>query len=362
MFWLLLCVLYSRKIWGLHLSQRFSPNNYDLTNDKWYVIGKKSDFPIDIPKQIIINESPISIWRDKNNNFAGISDICPHRGVSLSKGRIDKHTNCIVCPYHTFKYNKKGRLTQTPGQKTLRSNTDFNLKTDVPYYKISNCNDWVYMYYEPLFEISPLNSPSSDSIWHEPEAYDPNFRYVMLEKDFNIDARTVSENSLDILHISEVHTFGNKKRPLPISDKIERINDGHVKATYKYETSKDALAYKIYGIEELIVENEYLLPHYTVARVKFGDFTNTIITSALPINDTNCKLFVKAYRNNWVFNFPILDLVFDKITENMMETTLNEDKSVIDNIYYQHRDGNFITKYDELVKMYRDDYKKFVKN
>lgn len=362
MFWLLLCVLYSRKIWGLHLSQRFSPNNYDLTNDKWYVIGKKSDFPIDIPKQIIINETPISIWRDKNNNFAGISDICPHRGVSLSKGRIDKHTNCIVCPYHTFKYNKKGRLTQTPGQKTLRSNTDFNLKTDVPYYKISNCNDWVYMYYEPLFEISPLNSPSSDSIWHEPEAYDPNFRYVMLEKDFNIDARTVSENSLDILHISEVHTFGNKKRPLPISDKIERINDGHVKATYKYETSKDALAYKIYGIEELIVENEYLLPHYTVARVKFGDFTNTIITSALPINDTNCKLFVKAYRNNWVFNFPILDLVFDKITENMMETTLNEDKSVIDNIYYQHRDGNFITKYDELVKMYRDDYKKFVKN
>ena len=122
--------------------------------------------------------------------------------------------NCIVCPYHTFKYNKKGRMVQTPGKKLDR--IFFNLQTDVPYYKVSSFNDWVYLYNEPLYEISPINPPSSNSIWHEQEGYEPGYRYVLLEKDFNIDARTVTENSLDILHISEVHTFGNKKRPLPI--------------------------------------------------------------------------------------------------------------------------------------------------
>ena len=183
---------------------------------------------------------------------------------------------------------------------------------------------------------------------------------VCLQKDFNIDARTVTENSLDILHISEVHSFGNKKRPLPITEKMEKIAEGHHKVTYEYESGEDSMAFKVFGIKKLIVENEYILPHYTVARVIFGDFVNTIITSALPIEENKTRLFVKAYRNNWVFNAPIIDDLFDKITSKMMEKTLCEDKNVIEKIYPKYRDGNFITKYDELTKLYRDDYHSFV--
>ena len=326
----------------------------------WYVIGKIKEFPIDNPVKINIKDTPITVWRDKNNNFAGIHDVCPHRGASLACGRIDKLTNTVVCPYHTFKYNKKGRLVQIPGQESIRQGTSFSLKTDVPYYKLANYKDWVYLYNKPLYEIPPLYSPTSADIWHEREAYNPKFKYVLLEKEFNIDARTVTENSLDILHISEVHTFGNKKRPLPLSVKTENIAEGHVKVTYDYETSKDALAYSIFGEDKLIIENEYVLPHYTVARVMFGPYTNTIVTSALPISNNKTKLFVKFYRDNWVYNFAPFDFIFDKLSEYLMETTLNEDKAVIDNIYPEYKDGNFITKYDDLVKKYREDYDKFV--
>ena len=131
-------------------------NTYALLDHHWYVIGHKNDFQPNIPKKITINNSPISIWRDKNNHFAGVSDVCPHRGVSLAKGRVDPHTNCIVCPYHTFKYNKKGRLAQTPGQDKLRTGGTFNLKTDTPYYKVSCVKDWVYLYNRPLFASKSL--------------------------------------------------------------------------------------------------------------------------------------------------------------------------------------------------------------
>ena len=131
----------------------YLPYSYTLLNHHWYVIGHIDDFKVNIPKKININHVPISIWRDKNNHFAGVSDVCPHRGVSLAKGRVDTNTNCIVCPYHTFKYNKKGRLVQTPGKNTLRTGGEFNLKTDVPYYKVSSVKDWVYLYNKPLFEI-----------------------------------------------------------------------------------------------------------------------------------------------------------------------------------------------------------------
>ena len=341
-----------------------SPTNLFIGNPKlnpnWYVIGEADKIKPDIPHKVSIYDTPIAIWKDKANQYGAISDVCPHRGASLSNGRIDKDTGCIVCPYHTFKYNKCGRMVQAPGQANMRLNDNYSFKTDVPHYPIAEKDGWVFLLNKPLYDIKELKLYGSESIWSEPEANDPEFKRVYLNKMFNQDARTVTENSLDILHISEVHTFGNKKRPLPLSDKLDKVGEGHWKAVYQYEAGEDSIPVKIFGIKTLIVENEFILPHTTVARVKFGSFVNTIITSALPITNNESILHVKAYRNNWVFNNPILDAFFDYQTRRMMEKTLCEDKGVIDTIYPKYRDGNFITKYDNLVKIYRDEYASMV--
>lgn len=324
-------------------------------NSKWYTLGPISNFPINKPTKIMFNGNPLAVWRDSNNIMAAVSDICPHRGASLSKGRIEFSTNSIVCPYHTFKFSCKGRMIQTPGSEIIRNSNLYNLKTDVPYFNIIYKGGWVFIKNMPQYEINLIGI--KDNIWIEPEYYNSCFRSVHLSKIFNADVRTVTENSLDILHISEVHDFGNKENPLPISEKIEKLNDCHYKVIYEYKSGKDSIANKLFGIDNLIVENEFILPHYTVARVKFGKFINTIITSASPVDDNNTILYVKAYRNNWVFNnFPFLNALFDKITENMMDKTLSEDKAVIDTIYPKYRDGNFITKYDEFTKLYRDSF------
>lgn len=324
----------------------------------WYVVANTKSFKCKNPQKIVIRDTPITLWKDNTNKFAAISDVCPHRGASLSQGRIDTKLNCVVCPYHTFKFNERGRMVQTPGQESVRSNEHFSLKTDVPYYEVKENNGWLYLRFEPKYEILPYET--TNTLWIEPESYYSNHRFVQLEKTFEADARTVTENSLDILHISEVHKFGNKKQPLPISENIEEIRPGHRKITYEYTAGENSIPRKVFGETQLIVENEYILPHYTVARVKFGNFVNTIVTSALPINDKRTRLFVKAYRDNWVFPFPPMDLPFDILTKKLMERTLCEDKRVIDSVYYQYRDGNFITKYDELTKLYREDYDIYV--
>lgn len=340
---------------------RGSKNTHSF-NPHWYVVGQAKEFLINKPKKIILDGAPIAIWRDSANNYAAISDICPHRGASLSHGRIDPQSKCIVCPYHTFKYNHKGRLTQTPGQQTMRTSPEYNFRADVPHYAIARKGEWVYILNKPLHEINDIQrwtdgaNSLEETIAIEPEAYDKNFRCVTLSKLFNQDARTVTENSLDILHISEVHTFGNKQRPLPISEHLEQIEDGRHKYTYEYEAGSDSIPSKIFGIKTLTVENEYVLPHTTIARVRFGQFINTVVTAASPITQDTTRLFVKAYRNNWVFNSPSLDQAFDIVTEQQMERTLCEDKEVVDTIYPKHRDGNFLTKYDNLVKLYREDY------
>lgn len=324
-----------------------------VANGQWYVIGESNKFTVNVPHKIILKDLPITVWKGKNNHFSAIYDVCPHRGASLSKGRIDEESDCIICPYHTFKFNEKGRMAQIPGSNYTRNDDKYKLKTDVPYFDIIQKGGWVFLRNKPQYEISTELS-SNSNIWVEPEAYDSSYKCVYLEKNFRADARTVTENSLDILHISEVHSFGNKKKPLPFSERIEKINDEHYKIIYEYEAGEKSIAKKLFGEKVLIVENEFILPHYTIARVRFGSFVNTIVTSALPISDRNTQLFVKAYRNNWVFDFPGLNDPFDFFTRRLIEKTLNEDRNVIESIYYQYRNGNFITKYDEFTKIYRE--------
>ena len=68
-----------------------------------------------------------------------------------------------------------------------------------------------------------------------------------------------------------------------------------------------------------LFEIEYILPHYTVTRVHFGDFTNTIIPSALPLSSNQTKLSIKAYRNNWVYGIPPIDFLFDQLYLYLMK-------------------------------------------
>jgi hypothetical protein len=122
------------------------------------------------------------------------------------------------------------------------------------------------------------------------------------------------------------------------------------------------------------VENEYILPHTTVARVLFGNYSSTIITHALPVSRFKTKLFVKAYRSYWYYNLNndtnyimqpfmhLINLLGDKITERTMYSTLKQDKAIVDNIdktTYEEMHGKFSVYYDMFSNHYKNNYKKF---
>ena len=199
-----------------------------------------------------------------------------------------------------------------------------------------------------------------------------------LNMNFKCYSRVLSENSLDVMHIGFVHTFGNKKSPNPLhNSKIVKMddNDNHYKISYEYVAGENSLVNKIYKYDNITVENEYVLPHSTVARVKFGNLTSTIITHALPISKFKTKLFVKAYRSYWSYDlknienhnilFPLMyliNLVGDKITENTMYETLKQDKAIVDYIDkkdYESMHGKFSIVYDMFSNHYKNNYKKY---
>jgi phenylpropionate dioxygenase-like ring-hydroxylating dioxygenase large terminal subunit len=184
-----------------------------------------------------------------------------------------------------------------------------------------------------------------------------NCSVVYLDMEYNCYSRILSENSLDVMHIAFVHTFGNAKRPNPTKeDPPKLIGKNHYKSTYYYEAGEDSMARKMFGVKDLIIENEFILPHTTVARVKFGDQISAVVTFALPIGDNKSKLFVKTYRNFWQ------NQVGDMITRNTMLNTMLQDKVVVENIDPRFMDGKFNMRFDKLQNTYKSFYKKFIDN
>ena len=344
------------------------PNaNGELT---WYPIGFSKDFSIK-PTKVTIRDTNFVVWKDKTSYY-GIRDCCSHQGSSFLLGETCKNT--ISCPYHGYIFNgSNGELLEIPKLKHIDSDNH-----NIDCFKVVEKGDMVYFNTIPVKNEEMKQQIDESNIFVEPEFYDKEQRSVYLTEYFEHYAKFVSVNSLDICHIGFVHTFGNKNHPNPLHySKILKLTDydNHYKIIYKYKAGENSLVNKIYKFDNILVENEYALPHTTVARVLFGNYTSTIITHALPISKFKTALFVKAYRNYWSYDLSnkkhytlwhsflnLINIFGDKITHNTMYATLKQDKAIVDNIdksSYEGMHGKFSILYDVFSNHYKQQYKKY---
>ena len=320
-------------------------SNQDIYDISWYVIGDISTFKNNSPKKITIWNKDYVVWKN-NNDYYACDNICPHRGASLAKGKVCNSNN-IVCPYHGYEFNSNGELKIVPGL-----NFKENIKFNIDSFDVVEKDGWVYL------NTFLNNENYTKNIFVEPERSFPDshneFKQVLLKQKFKCYPRILTENSLDIMHIAFVHTFGNKEEPAPYYEKTSKISKWHYKTSYLYKSGEQSIPRVLFNIENITVENEFIMPHTTVARVIFNGMISTIITSVLPINSEECTIFVKTYRNF------IMNPFGDWYTSYAMRNTINEDRGIVENIDPTCIDGKYNMKFDKLQNIYRNMYKKHV--
>jgi len=327
----------------LNVNELTEQDKYDL---QWYVIGTPEDFIANKPKKVTVWSKNYVVWKNIDGKYNCLDDVCSHKGASLSGGKI--HNNCAVCPYHGYEFNSNGTLVKVPGLN-FQSSPIY----DVSKYSIIEKNGWVYL---NTMQTNISNPEMQINIFEE-EEFAKNFSVVHLNMDFNCYSRILSENSLDVMHIGFVHTFGNKENPAPTYENPPKlVSPYHYKSSYEYQSGKDSMVKKVFKINTLKIENEFILPHITVARVIFGDYVSTVITFALPLSENKSRLFVKTYRNFWNNDMG------DVLTRNLMHNTMLQDKIVVENIDMKNMDGKFNMKFDKLQNTYKSFYKKLVHN
>jgi phenylpropionate dioxygenase-like ring-hydroxylating dioxygenase large terminal subunit len=270
-----------------------------------------------------IGSGPVEgvLWGNKYVLYKGGSgqtvahtDVCPHLGASLAKGYLDKDQR-IVCRYHGFVISNEGRFCGILGTGSKRGGK--KVIEPLPVYSDDLCT---YIVPEGAALFEPFQPP---------EVYDKSFTSISGYRDIDARQQAVTENILDMTHISVVHSFGNPSEPLPRSVKFEKLSEWSGRSTFNYSPRPGSLSTIIAGSPTVTVnvENEYHLPTTTVTRVRVGKYVKTVLTRAQALDDSRTRLYYTVYRNFWKH------ALGDVVISAMMDLTLDEDVAILKSIH-----------------------------
>lgn len=325
------------------------PSAYHYKNHMplFWKFAKQHDIKTSQPKRFLFNGYPIAVYRDHEQKIVAVSDICLHRGASLSQGKI-LNNNCLQCPYHGWEY-QNGLVEHMPGCPETQKNL-----FGVPQFEVCEQNDDLYI--RPTFDINSMKGNTHNhTVYLPPEAHDEQFVRVSGVRHLQRPNNIVTENVLDMMHISYVHSFGNSLAPVPFKIDYEDLDELSGRTTFHYTAGAQSMSRIIGGAKYVKVENEFHLPDTTVTRVKANSIVKTIVTHCYPVGKNESILHFDLYRN--FLTTPLLDELF----RYQMKVTLDEDIRILNRVYDDYIMGFMSNKYDITQVKYREKCKHFMR-
>ncbi len=237
----------------------------------WHPILLSSQLEKEPVKVRFLGEDLV-LFRGEDNQPHLIEERCPHRGTSMSGGRIEG--NCIRCCYHGWMFDGNGQCVDMPGE---RGSEKFIQNVKIKSYPVQNQYGFIFAY---LGTGEPPVLPPYD-IWARPDLYR---RLAYIDVDCNF--LQMIENSVDPVHTAVLHVAsspGNQYIGVPQFD-------------YK-ETE--------YGIHTTSVRPEYVrevdivFPLLTRISLPFGKPHEEVGFWITPIDDTHCRAFF-----SWCYPVP----------------------------------------------------------
>jgi phenylpropionate dioxygenase-like ring-hydroxylating dioxygenase large terminal subunit len=154
------------------------------------------------------------VWRDQRGVASCLSDLCAHRGVALSIGKV--RGDCIECPFHGFQYDASGRCQYIPANGRI---SPVPKAFAVRSYPVREAHGFVWIWWgEPREELPPL--PFFEDI-------DAGFAYSSFRDHWPVHYSRAIENQLDVFHLPFVHgsTIGRGGRTLADGPVVAMVDD-----------------------------------------------------------------------------------------------------------------------------------------
>ncbi len=319
----------------------------------WQVALRANELK-DSPVCITINSKDIVLFRS-NDKIVGYFDVCPHRRMKLSKGKVEMGR--LVCPYHSWSFGSDGTCIKPSGGVGNFTDNLFECKEflDLIWIKLSNSTAEF-----PVLHCSGYQFIStSSSIIPAP-------------------LELVLDNFTEVEHTSSVHAFlGYDKKNLHNVDVQIETTDLSVRLINKGKQKEIPFYLQNFlGIEkdDTFVDDwtTYFSPIYTVYDQYWIDpKSNTerknklkIYVFFTPINDTSTKIFAITYlKYNPLDNFG-LNLFLGPALSILTELEINLDANILKSLSSHNTSlkGCKLTRFDKALIQNRNRINKIYKN
>ena len=171
--------------------------------NQWYAILESSEVQAGRPVGVTRMGEQMVLWRDGQGRVACAIDLCPHRGVALSAGKVTG--DCVECPFHGFRYDPSGRCTLVPANgRNAPAPAALHVKT----FPTCEAHGFIWIWWgESRDPLPPVRY--FDSI-------DDTFTWSTLRDHWAAHYSRAIENQLDVVHLPFVHhnTIGRGNRAL----------------------------------------------------------------------------------------------------------------------------------------------------
>ncbi|MFJ2817531.1 Rieske 2Fe-2S domain-containing protein [Streptomyces sp. NPDC087294] len=177
----------------------FDPDDWAILARYWYPVALSREIG-DEPVSVRLLDETLVVYRADGQTVVA-NDICPHRGVPLSKGFPAGDGTGIRCPYHGLRFGAGGRCTDVPAHPASKIPARLNLRS----YPVVERYGLVWTCLRP----EPDAAPDIPAMAHWDE---PGFQQITCPSiDIAAFAGRQLEGFLDVAHFGFVHldSFGD---------------------------------------------------------------------------------------------------------------------------------------------------------
>ncbi|MGK7931598.1 MAG: Rieske 2Fe-2S domain-containing protein [Microcystaceae cyanobacterium] len=298
----------------------------NLLRNFWYVAlpAKQLKLGQMVHKQML--GEPVLVGRQEDGSVFALRDICPHRGIPLSNGWIEKDRVC--CCYHGWEFcTKTGKCQEIPSLTPYDSLDVNRIGVNIYPCREIQGNIWVYIPDDPKAKLDFANLPPVPTI--------PDFGKVApnisetIHFACNVDHAVIG--LMDPAHGPYIHNawwWRSGPRQFRIKEKkYEPIERGFRLVPYDMPVS--AKPYKLLG-NRVSIEITFELPTVRTEILRGDRHSACLLTTITPIDETECVAFQSIYWTiPWVGLFkPIISLLTRRFLAQDRDVVIKQQKGL----------------------------------
>lgn len=172
-----------------------------MIRNQWYAVLESKEVKAGKPVGVTRMGEKLVFWRDRNGKVVCMRDVCPHRGVRLSAGRLLEHT--LQCPFHGFRFDPSGACTLIPANGR---GTPVPKALQVATYPTHEERNFIFIWWGEMIDTLP-------PVYFF-ESIPLEMSYSTLRDHWRTHYSRAIENQLDVVHLPFVHrsTIGRGER------------------------------------------------------------------------------------------------------------------------------------------------------